>query len=128
MLVLIHAHVVLYSLSSAFISYSITPIFIHSFFCGLIFPSHKSLHPPQEVEDHKEGKADLRALTEARQERGWEVARPEKRVVHESTKKWGAVDTEDVHETSRIQVSTAGVLVFVVVFGWISLPHHVLAT
>ncbi|XP_063867225.1 mucin-2-like [Scylla paramamosain] len=57
----------------------------------------------QEVEDHKEGKADLRALTEARQERGWEVARPEKRVVHESAKKWGTVDTEDVHETSRIQ-------------------------
>lgn len=59
----------------------------------------------QEVEDHVGGKADLRALTEARQERGWEVARPEKRVVHESTNKWGTVDTEDVHETSRIQVS-----------------------
>lgn len=57
----------------------------------------------QEVEDHAEGRADLRALTEARQERGWEVARPEKRVVHESTNKWGTVDTEDVHETSRIQ-------------------------
>lgn len=55
----------------------------------------------------------MRALTEARQERGWEVARPEKRVVHESAKKWGAVDTEDIHETSRIQVSSAAVLVLV---------------
>ena len=53
------------------------------------------------------GKADLRALTEARQERGWEVAKPEKRVVHESAQKWGTVDTEDIHETSRVQVSSS---------------------
>ncbi|KAG7174445.1 hypothetical protein Hamer_G003389, partial [Homarus americanus] len=54
----------------------------------------------QEVEDHVQGHGDLRALTEAR---GWEVARPERRVVHESARKWGTVDTEDVHETSRVQ-------------------------
>ncbi|XP_047497967.1 flocculation protein FLO11-like isoform X2 [Penaeus chinensis] len=57
----------------------------------------------QEVVDHVEGRSDLRALTEARQGRGWELARPERRVVHESTRKWGNVDTEDVRETSRVQ-------------------------
>lgn len=54
-----------------------------------------------------EGRSDLRALTEARQGRGWELARPERRVVHESTRKWGNVDTEDVRETSRVQVGVA---------------------
>ncbi|XP_068214705.1 serine/arginine repetitive matrix protein 1-like [Palaemon carinicauda] len=57
----------------------------------------------KEVEDHVEGRTDLRALTEAREGRGWEVAKPERRLVHESARKWGTVDTEDVHETSRIQ-------------------------
>ncbi|KAK7079103.1 hypothetical protein SK128_021946, partial [Halocaridina rubra] len=56
-----------------------------------------------EVEDHVEGRGDLRALTEAREGKGWELARPEKRVVHESARKWGTVNTEDVRETSRIQ-------------------------
>lgn len=60
--------------------------------------------PLQEIEDHVVGKSDLRALTEARQGQGWELAKPEKRVVHESARKWGTVDTEDIHETSRIQV------------------------
>lgn len=57
----------------------------------------------QEVEDHVDGRGDLRALTEAREGKGWEVARPERRVVHECTRKWGTVHTEDVHETSRVQ-------------------------
>lgn len=57
----------------------------------------------EEVEDHVDGHSDLRALTEAREGRGWEVARPERRVVHESARKWGTVNTEDVRETSRIQ-------------------------
>ncbi|KAK8736537.1 hypothetical protein OTU49_005059 [Cherax quadricarinatus] len=57
----------------------------------------------QEVEEHVYGEGDLRALTQAREGRGWEVARPEKRLVHQSARKWGTVDTQDVHETSRIQ-------------------------
>lgn len=77
----------------------------------MIFPERTPSNCPspllQEVVDHVEGRSDLRALTEARQGRGWELARPERRVVHESTRKWGNVDTEDVRETSRVQVGVA---------------------
>ncbi|CAL4060283.1 unnamed protein product, partial [Meganyctiphanes norvegica] len=58
----------------------------------------------QEVGQHLiGGSSDLRALTEARTARGLQVATPQRRLVHESAKKWGTVDTEDVHETSRVQ-------------------------
>ena len=68
----------------------------------------KSLFFLQEVQDHLEGKADLRAICESREKEGGglQVALPpQKRVVSESLRKWGTVDTQDVRETSKVQVS-----------------------
>nr|XP_045582351.1 serine/arginine repetitive matrix protein 1-like [Procambarus clarkii] len=62
-----------------------------------------SRRKPAEVEEHVRGQGDLRALTEAREGGGWELARPQKRLVHQSARKWGTVDTQDLHETTRVQ-------------------------
>lgn len=60
---------------------------------------------PQEVNRYKGsvGKLAL-AAKERKATSGKEVALSEPRLVSESNRKWGVVDTEDTRETSRVKV------------------------
>lgn len=63
----------------------------------------------QEVERYKGDVGQLSlAAKQRKEEAGQQVALTEPRLVQESSRQWGVVDTEDIKETSRVKVTMTG--------------------